>query len=94
MFWIITRKSAPGHFEQVKGMLECFEHYLGEFPFWNDGYALVETPYWGMEHQSCIAYGNDLRTMNMVSITSSFMKVHMNTGETAFQQGSRRTLDP
>ncbi|MBR9998177.1 MAG: M1 family metallopeptidase [Cyclobacteriaceae bacterium] len=51
--------SAPEHFEQVKGMLECFEHYLGEFPFWNDGYALVETPYWGMEHQSCISYGND-----------------------------------
>jgi aminopeptidase N len=54
-----NRDIAPSHFGQVKGMLECFEHYLGEFPFWNDGYTLVETPYWGMEHQSCIAYGND-----------------------------------
>ncbi len=51
--------SAKDHFKQVNKMLECFEHYLGEFPFWEDGYALVETPYWGMEHQSCIAYGND-----------------------------------
>jgi aminopeptidase N len=50
---------ARTHFGQVKEMLACFEHYLGEFPFWNDGYALVETPYWGMEHQSCIAYGNE-----------------------------------
>ena len=50
---------AKTHFEQVKGMLACFEHYLGKFPFWNDGYTLVETPYWGMEHQSCIAYGNE-----------------------------------
>ena len=50
---------AKNHFGQVKGMLACFEHYLGKFPFWNDGYTLVETPYWGMEHQSCIAYGNE-----------------------------------
>jgi aminopeptidase N len=50
---------ARAHFEQVKGMLACFEYYLGRFPFWNDGYTLVETPYWGMEHQSCIAYGNE-----------------------------------
>ncbi|MAJ90328.1 MAG: peptidase M1 [Flavobacteriales bacterium] len=47
------------HFKQVKPMLECFERYFGPYPFWNDGYALVETPYLGMEHQSAIAYGND-----------------------------------
>lgn len=50
---------ARKHFRQVKGMLACFEHYLGRFPFWEDGYTLVETPYWGMEHQSCVAYGNN-----------------------------------
>jgi aminopeptidase N len=50
---------ARTHFIQVKDMLSCFEHYLGRFPFWNDGYTLVETPYWGMEHQSAIAYGNN-----------------------------------
>jgi len=26
-------------------MLKCYEKYLGKYPFWNDGYALVETPY-------------------------------------------------
>ena len=40
-------------------MMKCFENYFGEYPFWDDGYALVETPYLGMEHQSAIAYGND-----------------------------------
>lgn len=49
------------HFQQVKKMLACYEYYLGKFPFWRDGYKLVETPYWGMEHQSCIAYGNDFK---------------------------------
>ena len=39
-------------------MLEAYEHYFGKYPFWNDGFALIETPYLGMEHQSGIAYGN------------------------------------
>jgi len=43
---------------EVKRMLDCFELRFGAYPFWNDGYKLVETPYWGMEHQSCISYGN------------------------------------
>ncbi|MDZ4844685.1 MAG: M1 family metallopeptidase [Chitinophagales bacterium] len=51
-------QKAKKHFEQVKPMLKCFEEYLGEFPFWRDGYKLVESPYLGMEHQSAIAYGN------------------------------------
>jgi aminopeptidase N len=50
---------AKTHFEQVKPMLNCFEHYLGPYPFFNDGFALIETPYLGMEHQSGIAYGNN-----------------------------------
>lgn len=51
-------EKARKHFAQVKPMMQCFEHYFGEFPFWRDGYKLVETPYLGMEHQSAIAYGN------------------------------------
>lgn len=46
------------HFQQVKLMLACFEYYFGPYPFPKDGYALVETNYWGMEHQGAIAYGN------------------------------------
>ena len=39
-------------------MLQAYEHYFGKYPFWEDGFALIETPYLGMEHQSGIAYGN------------------------------------
>lgn len=52
-------EKARKHFRQVKPTLACFERYFGKYPFWNDGFALVETPYLGMEHQSAIAYGNN-----------------------------------
>ena len=54
-----NKEKAIEHFKQVIPMMSCFENYFGEYPFWNDGYALVETSYLGMEHQSAIAYGND-----------------------------------
>ncbi len=55
-------EKAKTQFAQVKPMLKCYEKYLGKYPFWNDGYALVETPYLGMEHQGAIAYGNKYLT--------------------------------
>lgn len=56
-----NESKADTHFEQVHTMLKAFEHYFGPYPFYTDGYKLVETPYWGMEHQSCIAYGNNYK---------------------------------
>ena len=50
---------AKQHFQQVKPMLACYEQFFGKYPFWRDGFALIETPYPGMEHQSGIAYGNN-----------------------------------
>lgn len=52
---------AKKQFEEVKSMLKCFGQYFGKYPFQRDGYKLVESPYYGMEHQSCIAYGNQYR---------------------------------
>ena len=54
-----NKEKAEKQFEQVKPMLDCFEAKMGPYPFSKDGYALVETPYLGMEHQSAIAYGNN-----------------------------------
>lgn len=42
----------------VKPMLQCFEHWFGPYPFYEDGYKLVQSPHLGMEHQSAVAYGN------------------------------------
>jgi aminopeptidase N len=49
---------AKKQFTQVKGMLQAFQHYFGEYPFKKDGYKLIEVPYSGMEHQSAVTYGN------------------------------------
>ncbi|MES2559418.1 MAG: M1 family metallopeptidase [Bacteroidota bacterium] len=66
-------QKAKSHFKQVHKMLEAFEKFFGTYPFWEDGYKLVETPYWGMEHQSCIAYGN---TYNNNRYDFDFIIVH------------------
>lgn len=51
-------EKAKQQFQQVKLMLQAFEHWFGPYPFYEDGYKLVETPYLGMEHQSSVTYGN------------------------------------
>lgn len=52
---------AKGQFKQVPQMLKAFEHWFGPYPFYEDGYKLVEVPYLGMEHQSSVTYGNDYK---------------------------------
>ena len=49
---------AKNQFKQVPKMLEAFEYWFGPYPFYKDGYKLVEAPYLGMEHQSSVTYGN------------------------------------
>lgn len=54
-------QKAKAHFRQVIQMLQNLEKLLGPYPFPRDGYALVQSSYWGMEHQSAIAYGNNFK---------------------------------
>nr|WP_235941982.1 M1 family metallopeptidase [Pontibacter fetidus] len=49
---------AKAQFKDVPRMLQAFEHWFGPYPFYEDGYKLVEVPYLGMEHQSAVTYGN------------------------------------
>ena len=51
-------EKAKKHFQEVPLMLKAFEHWFGPYPFYEDGYKLVEAPYLGMEHQSSVTYGN------------------------------------
>ena len=59
-YWVLdyNLEKAKEQFKQVKSMLRCFEYWFGPYPFYEDGYKLVESPYLGMEHQSAVAYGN------------------------------------
>jgi aminopeptidase N len=50
--------AARRQFKQVAPMLGCFEHWFGPYPWYADGYKLIEAPHLGMEHQSGVAYGN------------------------------------
>jgi len=54
----IHTDTARKQWAQVTPMMRCFEKWFGAFPWYRDGYKLVEAPHLGMEHQSAVAYGN------------------------------------
>jgi aminopeptidase N len=54
-------EKAKEQFKQAPMMLRAFEHWFGPYPFYEDGYKLVEAPYLGMEHQSSVTYGNGFK---------------------------------
>ena len=62
-YWTLDyeKSKAEIHFQDVKKMLRAFEYWFGPYPFYEDGYKLVQAPHLGMEHQSSIAYGNKFR---------------------------------
>ena len=49
---------AKEQFKQVPLIIKAFEHWFGPYPFYEDGFKIVEVPYLGMEHQSSVTYGN------------------------------------
>jgi aminopeptidase N len=53
-----ARKYWPG---QTTAMLRCFENWFGPYPWYRDGFKLIEAPYLGMEHQSAVTYGNGFK---------------------------------
>lgn len=59
-YWVLdyNLEKAKKQFQQVKPMLSAFEYWFGAYPFYEDSYKLVDSPYLGMEHQSNVAYGN------------------------------------
>jgi aminopeptidase N len=63
-YWSLKQDSvkARAHWDaDVKPMLKSFEHWFGPYPWYKDGYKLVQAPHLGMEHQSAVAYGNQFK---------------------------------
>lgn len=62
-YWVLdyNLSKAKQQFTQAKTVLHCLEYWWGPYPFYEDGYKLVESPHLGMEHQSAVAYGNGYR---------------------------------
>lgn len=59
-YWVLEEnlEKAKIHFADAPRMMKAFEHWFGPYPFYADGYKLVDAPHLGMEHQSATAYGN------------------------------------
>ncbi|HLP15962.1 MAG TPA: M1 family metallopeptidase, partial [Bacteroidota bacterium] len=74
-------------FAQVKTMMDAFEKYFGPYPFYRDGYKLVECPHTGMEHQSAVAYGNRYlggyrgRAPSAIGLKFDFIIIHESAHE-------------
>ncbi|HLF34492.1 MAG TPA: M1 family metallopeptidase [Cyclobacteriaceae bacterium] len=80
-------KKAKKQFEVVGPMLRTFEHYFGKYPFYRDGFKLIDAPHNGMEHQTAIAYGNnylkgyDGYSSSKVGLNFDFIIVHESAHE-------------
>lgn len=53
------KEVANEYYDQTPKILKIFEEMYGVFPWWNDGCRFVESTFAAMEHQSCIAMGDD-----------------------------------
>lgn len=60
-YWVLDYNQAKAKNympEQVHKMLTAFEYWFGPYPFYEDGYQLIDASHSGMEHQSAVSYGN------------------------------------
>jgi aminopeptidase N len=60
-YWVMPdrKDKAETHLrDQTQKTLKNLEYWFGPYPFYEDGFQMIETPHLGMEHQSGIAYGN------------------------------------
>lgn len=60
-YWVLDyrEQDARNHIQpDVHKTIKHLEYWFGPYPFYEDGFKMVETPHLGMEHQSAIAYGN------------------------------------
>lgn len=62
-YWVLEYNldKAKEQFKDAPRMMKAFEHWFGPYPFYEDGFKLVEAPHLGMEHQSATAYGNKFK---------------------------------
>ena len=56
-----NEEKARNFLPEVIDHMKWFEKKIGPYPFRNEKYGIAETPFYGMEHQTIIAYGNNYR---------------------------------
>ena len=58
--------TARVHFSQVSNVIRIFSEAFGPYPWMNEGFKLVESPFEGMEHQTAIAYGSGFKYSSLL----------------------------
>ncbi|MCB2220692.1 MAG: T9SS type A sorting domain-containing protein [Bacteroidetes bacterium] len=63
-FWVLPEdyETAVDYMDVFHQEFDFLEEICGPFPFGTDKHGWAHAPYWGMEHQSIIAYGHDFTT--------------------------------
>lgn len=55
------RDGAEGLLKDAEEYLNFYARNFGQYPWMKEKFGLVHTPYWGMEHQTINAYGNNYK---------------------------------
>ncbi len=78
IFWALpeNRERAGELMDQVVDHMRFFEALLGPYPFRHEKYGVVEAPFFGMEHQTIIAYGAGYEDDTVFDTGSGFDDLH------------------
>jgi aminopeptidase N len=62
-FWVLPEsfELAQSHLPVFLSEFQFLESVCGPFPFGTDKHGWAHAPYWGMEHQTIVAYGNNFQ---------------------------------
>ena len=65
-FWVLPEyyNTALGHMDVFLAEFDFLEEICGPFPFGSDKHGWAHSSYWGMEHQTIIAYGHNFSVNN------------------------------
>ncbi len=77
-FWALpeNRERAEALMDQIVDQMRFFEALLGPYPFRHEKYGVVEAPFFGMEHQTIIAYGAGYEDDTVFDTGSGFDDLH------------------
>ncbi len=78
MFYVLPqdRSQADTLLDMAVDMLKIYRKYFGEYPFAKEKFALVETDYLGMEHQTLNAYGNHFKYAALNGVRYDELMLH------------------
>ncbi len=77
-FWALPRhrEKADELMDQIVHQMRFLEQLLGPYPYRDEKYGVVEAPFFGMEHQTIIAYGAGYQNDTVFDTNSGFDDLH------------------